>query len=148
MTYILIYEMYGVSVTESNILDEGYDNCPPQVNKKLWNWFYKLLVLLSTYSRSQGKHVKSNDISSKESLNDSNKSLRNKFLNELAYICDYSSSKDTMAAIAIQNKFQLIYWVAANISQGSKVKFFLFDILQLLGQVYDASEEKISTLKQ
>ena len=63
-------------------------------------------------------------------------------------MCDYSPGGDTVAAISIQDGPQLIYWVAANTSQGSKVEPFLSDILQLLGQVYDASEEKVSMLKQ
>jgi len=84
---------------------------------------------LSAYGKSQGKYVKSNDISSEGSLDGGNKSLRNKFLDELAYICDYSPSGDTVAAIAIEDEPQLTYWIAANASQGSKVKPFLSDIL-------------------
>lgn len=50
-------------------------------------------------------------------------------------------------AIAIQDGPYLIYRVAANTSQGPKVKPFLSDILQLLGQVYHANDEQVCTLK-
>jgi len=91
--------------------------------------------------------VKSDETSSEEYLDGSNKTLSKRFLDELAYICDYSPGGDTVAAIAIQDGPHLIYWVAANTSKGSKVKPFLSDILQLLGQVYNASEERVSTLE-
>ena len=71
----------------------------------------------------------------------SNKTLSKKFLDEPAYVCDYSPSEDTVAAIAIQDGSQLIYCVAANTSQGFKVKPFVSDILELLSQVYNASDE-------
>jgi hypothetical protein len=71
------------------------DICPPQVNKKLWNRFYEPLVLLSAYGKSQGRHVKFDEASSEGY---SNKTLRKKFLDELAYICDYSPSGDTVAS--------------------------------------------------
>ena len=35
----------------------------------------------------------------------------------------------------------------ANTSKESKIKSFLFDILQLLDQMYNASEEQVSTLE-
>jgi len=124
------------------------DSCPPQVNKKLWNRFYEPLILLLAYGKSQGKRVKTDETSSEEYLDGGNKkTLSKKFLDELAYICDYSPGGDTVAAIAIQDGPHLIYWVAANTSKGSKVKPFLSDILQLLGQVYNASEERVSTLE-
>ena len=78
----------------------------------------------------------------------SNKRLSERFLDELAYICDYSPGGDTVAAIAIQDGPHLIYWVAANTSQGSKVKPFLLNILELLAQVYNASDEHVSTLRR
>ena len=121
-------------------------NCPPQVNKKLWNRFYEPLILLSAYGKSQGKHVKFDEASSEQGFNGNNRILSKKFLDELAYICDYSPGGDTVAAIAIQDGPRLIYWVAANTNQGSKVKPFLSEILQLLGQVYNASEEQASKL--
>ncbi|KAI4147220.1 MAG: hypothetical protein LQ340_005658, partial [Diploschistes diacapsis] len=123
------------------------DAYPPQVNKKLWNRFYEPLILLLAYGKSQGKHVKSDEASSETCIDGSNKTLNKNLLDELAYICDYSPSGDTVSAIAIQDGPGLIYWVAANTSQGPKVKPFLSGILQLLGQVYNASDEQLSTLK-
>ena len=123
------------------------DACPPQVNEKLRNRFYEPLILLLAYGKSQGKHVKSDKASSEMYMGGSNKTLSKKFLDELAYICDYSPTGDTVAAIAVQDGPQLIYWVAANTSQESKVKPFLFDILELLSQVYNASDDQVSTLK-
>jgi hypothetical protein len=98
------------------------NTCPPPVNQKLWHRLYEPLILLSAYGKSQGKHVKSDDASSEGYLDGSNKTLRKKFLDELAYICDYSPSGNTVTAIAIRDGPQLIYWVAANTNQGSKVK--------------------------
>lgn len=80
-------------------------------------------------------------------IDGSNKTLNKNFLDELAYICDYSPSGDTVVAIAIQDGPYLVYWVAADTNQGSKVKPFLSDILQLLGQVYNASDEQVFTSK-
>lgn len=124
------------------------DTCPPQVNRKLWNRFYEPLILLLAYGKSQGEHVKLNDASSEGDLGGSNNALCKKFLDELAYMCDYSPSGDTVAAIAIQDGPQPTYWVAANASQGSKVKPFLSNILQLLAQVYEASEEHVVKLER
>ena len=123
------------------------DTCPLQVNRKLWNRFYEPLILLLAYGKSQREHVKLNDALSEGDLSGSNNSLCKKFLDELAYICDYSPSGDTVAAIAIQDGPQPTYWVAANASQGSKVKPFLLNILQLLAQVYKASEEHVVKLE-
>ena len=123
------------------------DAYPPQVNKKLWNRFYEPLILLRAYGKSQGKHVKSDEASSETYTDGSNKRLSERFLDELAYICDDSPSGDTVAAIAIQDGPHLIYWVAANTSQASKVKPFLSNILELLGQVYNASDEHVSALR-
>src|SRR3954453_12555270 len=86
------------------------DACPPQVNQKLWHRFYEPLTLLSAYGKSQGKHVKSYETSSEGYLDSGNKTLRKKFLDELAYTCDYLPSGGTVAAIAIQDGPQLIYW--------------------------------------
>jgi hypothetical protein len=78
------------------------NNCSLQINKKLWNWFYESLILLLTYDKSQKKRVKMNETSFKEYLNDDNKkTLSKKFLNELAYICNYSLDEDIVTTIAI-----------------------------------------------
>ena len=80
-------------------------------------------------------------------MDGSNKTLNKKFFDELAFVYDYSSNKNIVAAIAIQDGPQLIYWVITNISKKSKVKSFLFDILKLFSQVYNANNDQISTLK-
>ena len=123
------------------------DACPPQVGQKLWNRFYEPLILLLAYGKSQGKHVKSDDILSELYIDGSDRRLSKRFLDELAYICDYTPSGDTVAAVAIQEGPHLIYWVAANTNQGPKVKPFLTNILELLGQVYNASDEQVSALR-
>ena len=134
----------GVSTSASgrrNTISQ-IDTCPPQVNEKLWNRFYEPLVLLLAYGKSQGRHVKFHDTSSEVDLGSSSSSLCKRFLDELAYICDYSPGGDTVAAVAIQDGPQVIYRVAANSSQGSKVKPFLSSILELLSKVYEANEEQ------
>ncbi len=123
------------------------NTCSSQINKKLWNRFYESLILLLTYEKSQRMRVKFDETSFEEYLDDSNKTLSKRFLNELAYICNYSLDEDTVTAITIQNESHLIYWVVANTSKESKIKSFLFDILQLLDQMYNASEERVSTLE-
>ena len=123
-------------------------SCPPQVNQKLWNRFYEPLILLLAYGKSQGGHFKSDEAPSEMYVDDSNKRLSKRFLDELAYICDYSPSGDTMAAIAIQGGPRLPYWVTANSNQGSKVKPFLSNVLEDLGQIYNASDEHVSVLQQ
>ncbi len=54
-------------------------------------------------------HVKFNETSFEKYLDDSNKTLSKRFLNELAYICNYSLNEDTVMIIMIQNKSHLIY---------------------------------------
>lgn len=124
------------------------DTCPPQINEKLWNRFYEPLVLLLAYGKSQGRHVKSDDTSPEIDLGNSSTSLCKRFLDELAYICDYSPGGDTVAAVAIQDGPQVIYRVAANTNQCSKVKPFLSDILQLLAKVYEANEKQVTDLER
>lgn len=119
---------------------------PPQVNKKLWDRFYEPLILLLAYGKSQGRHVKSD-----EAWSENDKRLSKRFLDELAYMCDYSPSGDTVAAVAIQDGPRLTYWVAANTNKGSKVKLmksFLLSILERLGQVYNASDEHVCDLRR
>ncbi|KAH0566495.1 hypothetical protein GP486_000113 [Trichoglossum hirsutum] len=128
--------------------DSPSATCPPQVNPKLWNRFYEPLVLLSAYGKSQGERVKSDEILSEECIDGGVKTPRKKFLDELAYVCDFSAGGATVTAVAIQDGPQLVYWVAANDIKGARVKSFLSDILQLLGQAYDAGEEKIFELKR
>ena len=77
------------------------DICPPQVNGKLWNRFYEPLVLLLAYGKSQGKHVKFNDVSSEQGVGNTNDVLYKGFLDELAYVCDCSTSGDTVVNGAI-----------------------------------------------
>ena len=137
----------GAPVIQSQATSQ-MDACPPQVNQKLWNRFYEPLILLRAYGKSQGKHVKSDKASFEMYTDGSDKRLSERFIVELAYICDYSPGGDTVAAIAIQDCPHLIYWVAANTSQGSKFKPFLLNILELLAQVYNASDEHVSTLRR
>ena len=121
-------------------------SCPPQVNKKLWDRFYEPLILLLAYGKSQGGHFKSDEASSEMNIDASDKRLSKRFLDALAYVCDYLPGGDTVAAIAIQDGPCLTYWVAANTSQGSKVKPFLSSILELLREVYNANDEHVSAL--
>lgn len=121
--------------------------CLSQVNEKLWNRFYEPLILLLAYGKSQGKYVKSDEASSEMYMGGSNRTLSKKFFDELAYVCDYSPNGDIVAAIAVQDGPQLIYWIAANTSQESQVKPFLSDILELFSHVYNASDDQVSTLK-
>ncbi len=136
----------SISAIQSQAISQ-MNTCSLQINKKLWNWFYKSLILLLTYEKSQRMHVKFDETSFKEYLDDSNKTLSKRFLNELAYICNYSLDEDTVTTIAIQNESHLIYWMIINTSKESKIKSFLFNILQLLDQMYNTSEKWVSTLE-
>lgn len=98
----------SISAIQSQAISQ-MNTCSSQINKKLWNWFYESLILLLTYEKSQKMHVKFNKTSFEEYLDDSNKTLSKRFLNELAYICDYSLNEDTVTTIAIQNESHLIY---------------------------------------
>ncbi|RVD88928.1 uncharacterized protein DFL_003092 [Arthrobotrys flagrans] len=121
------------------------DVCPPQVSPKLWRRFYEPLVLLVAYGKSQGPHFKSIDREYRWS--DDNEDIRRRFLDQLAYVCDYERGGDTVTAIAIEDGPQLKYWIAGNTNKGPKFEPHISKILNNLEKVFGASDEDISALR-
>ena len=122
--------------------------CPPQVDRKLWNRFYEPLVLLSAYGKSQGKGFKSDREWRFGAPDHGHGALCMKFLDELAYICDYAPGGDTVAAIAIEDGCGPTYWVSANKNQAAKVKPFLNGVLSLLASAHGKGKLHDGKLEQ
>ncbi|KAK6535740.1 hypothetical protein TWF694_002188 [Orbilia ellipsospora] len=118
------------------------DGCPPQVRPKLWQRFYEPLILLRAYGKSQGTHIK--EVYSESG----HKTIKKKFLDALAYSCDYLPGGDTVTAVAIQDGPNLAYWVASNTNQAVKLKPYLSGTLDLLSKAHNISKDGSDTLKK
>ncbi|KAF2759851.1 hypothetical protein EJ05DRAFT_537072 [Pseudovirgaria hyperparasitica] len=99
--------------------------------------FYEPLVLLHTLGRSRGDRTQNSVVST------GTFSERRKFLNNLAYICDFNTGGDTVTSIALQDCADgPIYWVASN-SEKKVLKSheFLMSVLSDLSRVSAESAE-------
>ena len=96
--------------------------------------FYEPLLLLHTLGPTTGEHSQPTD--STHAIPQSRQALRRRFLDDLAYFCDYEKGGDTVTALAIESRPQgPIFWLASNAKSGSKVKGFLTEVLNDLGQI-------------
>lgn len=95
--------------------------------------FYEPLLLLHTLSPTMGEHLPYHTDDDAHFL--STQRLRRRFLDDLAYFCDYDKGGDTVTAIAIEDRPQgPIFWLASNTKTGAKVKDFLEEVLNRLKQ--------------
>ncbi|KAF3927066.1 hypothetical protein AA313_de0202406 [Arthrobotrys entomopaga] len=121
--------------------------CPPQVSPKLWKRFYEPLILLRVYGKSQGIHVKGEKSSCENYSDSNNKTIKKRFLDALAYSCDYEPGGDTVTAVAIQDAPELVYWVASNTDKRAKLEPHLNSILNLLSKAYNISADGVTALE-
>lgn len=95
--------------------------------------FYEPFLLLHTLNPTMGEHSPSNADDDPDLL--ATHRLRRRFLDDLAYFCDYEKGGDTVTAIAVEDRPQgPIFWFASNTSKDTKVKGFVEEILDRLKQ--------------
>ncbi|KAF2118104.1 hypothetical protein BDV96DRAFT_620140, partial [Lophiotrema nucula] len=103
--------------------------------------FYEPLVLLYTLGRTRGEHTHSVPFDEADTARLSHKDLRRKFLNDLAYMCDYDKGGDTVTAIGLESTPQgHIFWVASNKCPKTKIVPFLESLLIRMRQVSAAAD--------
>lgn len=117
---------------------DSISNQDMMINRMQWmSRFYERLVLLRTIDPFNGNHMYPPSFSYKNP-EDSCQQLRRKFLDCLAYVCDYDMGGDTVTAIALEDTpEELVYWLAANRYPGPKVLKFLTEILTDLRDLRD-----------
>jgi hypothetical protein len=100
--------------------------------KKLQHRFYEPLVLLQVLDPFQGDHEPRQREGSPP-LDHTLPKLRRRFLNELAYVCDYKKGGDTVTAI-FASSCPLVYHLATNklLLPENKVVSFLESLLEHL----------------
>jgi hypothetical protein len=106
----------------------------PQNNRnKLLHRFYEPLVLLHVLDSIQGDHVPRQREDSQPPDHTSRTELRRRFLESLAYVCDYDKGGDTVTAIFVSSA-PLTYHVASNksLKETNKVVPFLDSLLKKL----------------
>jgi hypothetical protein len=102
--------------------------------------FYEPLVLLHTLGRTRGKHSCATLSAHKNVCHLPLKEVRRKFLNELAYMCDYDKGGDTVTAIGLESTPQrYVFWVASNSCPKRKIIPFLVSLLATLKHTLGAT---------
>lgn len=106
--------------------------------------FYEPLVLLYTLGSTRGEHTAA-ALSPDENICELPlKELRRRFLNELAYVCDYNKGGDTVTAIGLESTPQrYVFWVGANTSPQKRIVPFLEALLAKLRGVSSAATSKV-----
>ncbi|KAL9623303.1 MAG: hypothetical protein Q9160_002410 [Pyrenula sp. 1 TL-2023] len=95
--------------------------------------FYEPLLLLHTLNPTMGEHSPS--IADDEPDFLTTQRLQRRFLEDLAYFCDYKKGGDTVTAIAVEDRPQgPIFWFASNTPKDTKMKGFLEEVLDRLRQ--------------
>jgi hypothetical protein len=114
--------------------------CQPNKRNKVLHRFYEPLVLLHVLDRIQGDHVPRQREDSSPPDHASRTELRRRFLESLAYACNYEKGGDTMTAIFVSSA-PLIYHIATNkpLKETNKVVPFLDCLLKQLRTVSHSS---------
>ena len=110
--------------------------CQPNKRNKVLHRFYEPLVLLHVLDRVQGDHVPRQREDSSPPDHASRTELRRRFLESLAYVCDYEKGGDTMTAIFVTST-PLTYHIASNkpLPETNPVVPFLDSLLKRLRTV-------------
>jgi len=106
--------------------------------------FYEPLVLLYTLGSTRGEHTTA-ALSPDENICELPlKELRRRFLNELAYVCDYNKGGDTATAIGLESTPErYVFWVGTNTSPQKRVVPFLEVLLAKLRGISNAATSKV-----
>ncbi|KAI1813515.1 hypothetical protein GGS20DRAFT_586459 [Poronia punctata] len=105
---------------------------------KLWRRFYEPLILLFTLGPTRGPHSSAGD-----------KPHLHRFLDNVAYICDFQKGGETTSAVAIENTPErFIFWLASNSPKQSRIsRPFLITVLQDVRKIVESPHEQ-TRLKQ
>jgi hypothetical protein len=105
---------------------------PPTVNRKLIRRFYEPLVLQFVLGQTRGPHTSSAPVDNQYDENDHN--IQRSLVDSLAYFCDFEKGGERVTAMALEKAptGHVIFWVAANKLNKSKVVPFLEQILKSL----------------
>ena len=111
----------------------SFQKCQPNKRNKVLHRFYEPLVLLHVLDRIQGDHVPRQRENSAPPEHASRTELRRRFLESLAYVCDYEKGGDTMTAIFVSSA-PLTYHIASNkfLPETNEVVPFLDSVLKQL----------------
>ncbi|ETS75099.1 hypothetical protein PFICI_13583 [Pestalotiopsis fici W106-1] len=91
--------------------------------QRLLGRFYEPLLLLLALGKTRGEHSPSPPDES------SRQSIRRRFFNNIAYLCDFTKGGDSTSAIGIEERDDCYnFWVASN-QPSSKIRDFVDDIL-------------------
>lgn len=97
--------------------------------QKLFYRLYEAILLLATLNKSQGPHlIRYHDAS--DIL-----AIRRRFLDNLAFICDYKKGGDTATALAVEDTQEhFMFWIAMNTvpDENTNVVRFLRAVLYIL----------------
>jgi hypothetical protein len=104
--------------------------------------FYEPLVLLYTLGSTRGEHTYAT-LSMEQGLSQLPlEDVRRRFLNELAYMCDYDKGGDTVTAIGLESTPQsYVFWVASNSGPERKIVPFLKTLLLAIKRASATPEE-------
>lgn len=118
-------------------------NRPQNKRNKLLHRFYEPLVLLHVLDKIQGDHVPRQREDSKDPDYATRTELRRRFLESLAYVCDYEKGGDTMTAIFVSSA-PLTYHIASNktIKEKKEVVPFLKSLLKMLRTLSSSTFEE------
>ena len=118
-------------------------NYQPNKRNKVLHRFYEPLVLLHVLSRVQGDHLPRQREDSSPPDHASRTELRRRFLESLAYVCDYEKGGDTIIAIFVTST-PLTYHIASNkpLPETNRVVPFLESLLEQLRAVKHSSAQE------
>ena len=122
----------------------GRNGFVPRLNSsKLMMRFYEPLVLLHVLDRQTEQRLPcSQEDESTDHL--PQRQTQRMFLEQLAFICDYTKGGDTVTALAIEAcPSDVTFWIASNTTPKQKVISFLQEILGLLKSASLSSSSEI-----
>ena len=121
----------GRALNHGNHNDSSGPRLDP--HKRLLSRFYEPLVLLHVLDRNSAQPISHCPSEDQATCSLQLRELRRNFLEQLAYICDFSKGGDTVTAIALEaHPSGVIYWVASNEGPCKRVILFLHETLDLL----------------
>ena len=103
------------------------------LNERHLSRFYEALVLLYTLGSTRGEYTDASISNNSDPLGISTQVFRRRFLDDLAYMCDYEKGGNCFIAIGLEFTPQKhVFWAAANKYPAMRVKPFLERLLDVL----------------
>jgi hypothetical protein len=105
--------------------------------------FYEPLVLLHTLDRNGAQRISRHAVDVADAPHMELCELRRAFLDQLAYVCDYTKGGDTVTAIALEAQPSgVIFWITANSEVSRRTMSFLEQLLKTLQLSYRAGSDR------